>query len=363
MKSSTEEIIALTPRQAEAIVTNPAKGLQAVDLIYVSDTVPGIKRMRKGKGFIYLSNGKKLSDKEHLNRIKALAIPPAWTNVWICELPQGHLQATGIDALKRKQYKYHPTWTKLRNQTKFFRLYEFGNTLPHIRKRLELDLAKKGLPKEKVLALVVKLMELTNIRIGNSAYEKLYGSFGLTTLKDKHVKIGGNKAEFSFKGKKGIEHKISIRSKQFIKLIKQCRDIPGRDLFQYMDENGVPHAIDSGAVNSYLKEISGKDFTAKDFRTWSGTISALTALKDLPKPETEAETQRKIVEVLNEVSSLLGNSRAICKKYYVHPNILKMYENDTLSNYLSKWNIKRVKQNGLSSEEHLLISLLKKAGT
>src|SRR5437868_6541417 len=224
MESIAEEIIKLPKRKLKAIVNDPQKTAGAVNLVHVHDSQDGIRRMRKGKGFFYVFGGKKVNDKSILQRIKALVIPPAWENVWICPLPNGHLQATGSDQKNRKQYKYHPLWNSLRNHTKYYRLLDFGKSLPAIRQQLNKDLALPGLPVEKVLALVVTLMEKTSIRIGNSFYEKLYGSFGLTTLKDKHVVINGTELQFMFKGKKGVEHKISIKSKKLAKLVQQCRD-------------------------------------------------------------------------------------------------------------------------------------------
>jgi len=218
MKEETHPLPRLRIKRMKEIVSDPVKSAKAVNLVYTTDSQPGIMRIRKGNGFEYKFNNKLLRDKEHLQRIKSLVLPPAWENVWICALPDGHLQATGTDARNRKQYKYHPLWSKLRNHTKFFRLYDFGKTLPDIRQRLDHDLAKQGLPKEKVLALIVKLMELTNIRIGNNAYEKLYGSFGLTTLKDRHVKIGTSKIEFAFKGKKGVSHKTKYSQQTLCKV-------------------------------------------------------------------------------------------------------------------------------------------------
>lgn len=347
----------LKPVQLKKIIADPIKTAEAAQLVYVTDKEPGIERRKKGKSFYYVYNNRKLNRKEELERIKKLVIPPAWQQVWICSLPNGHLQVTGLDAANRKQYKYHTLWTQLRNHTKYFRLYDFGLALPSIRKRLESDLGKKGLPKEKVLALVVSLMQLTNIRIGNSEYEKLYGSFGLTTLKDRHVKTTGDKTIFSFKGKKGVKHNISITSKRFSKLVKCCRDIPGQELFQYIDENGNYAAISSGDVNSYIREISGADFTAKDFRTWAGTIHTICALKDLEQVETKTAVAKNIVAVLDNVSSLLGNTRSVCKKYYVHPLVLKLYEENTLHSYLAP---AQRPAKGLSGEERALMNLLKK---
>lgn len=333
MQTVAEEAIQLTKKKIEAIGSHPEKTAAAIDLVYVNDSQPGIQRLKKGKAFTYLANGKKFVDKAALQRIKSLVIPPAWNNVWICLLDNGHLQATGHDVMKRKQYKYHPRWNSLRNQTKFYRLLQFGKALPAIREQLEKDLALPGMPVEKVMALVVKLMGETNIRIGNNFYEKLYGSFGLTTLKDKHVVINGSEIKFIFKGKKGVDHDISIKNKKLSALIKKCRDIPGKELFQYYDEQGVRKPIDSGMVNNYIKQISGTDFSAKDFRTWSGTVNAFIALKELGAFETEAEAKKKVVEALDMVAGRLGNTRTVCKKYYVHPVIISLYENNSLEKY------------------------------
>lgn len=332
------EIIAVEPqtlskKKIKAISKDPEKTAAAIDLMYVHDTEPGIVREKNGEVFTYKLNGKKVSNKAVLERIKSLVIPPAWVNVWICARHNGHLQATGIDVKKRKQYKYHPHWNALRNHTKYYRLLEFGNALPAIRAQLQKDLSLPGLPVEKVLALVVVLMEQTNIRIGNNFYEKLYGSFGLTTLKDKHVIINGNQTKFIFKGKKGVEHDISLKNKKLSVLVKKCRDIPGKELFQYYDEQGNRHPVDSGMVNNYIKKISGTDFSAKDFRTWSGTLHALKAFQQMGTFETETEKKKKIAEALDMVASQLGNTRTVCKKYYVHPAIISLYENNTITKY------------------------------
>lgn len=323
----------LSGRQMRLISKDPEKTASAIDLQYVHDSDPGIQRSRKGKEFTYQFNGKKVTNKAVLERIKSLVIPPAWENVWICALDNGHLQATGTDMRKRKQYKYHPHWNSLRNHTKYYRLLDFGKALPAIRAQLAKDLSLPGIPPEKVLALVVVLMEQTNIRIGNNFYEKLYGSFGLTTLKDKHVITNGTQTKFIFKGKKGVEHNISLKNKKLSALIKKCRDIPGKELFQYYDEQGNRHPIDSGMVNNYIKRISGTDFSAKDFRTWSGTLHAFKAFKDLGSFETDTEKKKKVVEALDIVAGQLGNTRTVCKKYYVHPAIISLYEENAFSKF------------------------------
>jgi DNA topoisomerase I len=356
LQTITEEGHKLTRKKIEAIGSHPEKTAVAIDLVYVHDTQPGIQRIKKGKGFAYSADGKIIKDKAVFGRIKSLVIPPAWENVWICTLDNGHLQATGLDVMKRKQYKYHPRWNSLRNQTKFFRLLEFGKALPAMRLQLEKDLSLPGMPVEKVLALVVTLMGETNIRIGNNFYEKLYGSFGLTTLKDKHVVINGSHIKFIFKGKKGVEHDISLKNKRLSLLVKKCRDIPGKELFQYYDEAGMRRPIDSGMVNNYIKKISGTDFSAKDFRTWSGTVNAFLAFKKLGAFETEAEGKKKVVEALDMVAGQLGNTRTVCKKYYVHPVIISLYENNSLEKYQlpEKAQKEIAKTNGIPEEQVVL---------
>ncbi|WP_332023481.1 DNA topoisomerase IB, partial [Kaistella sp.] len=268
--SESDVVISLSPSKIVKIMKDPVKSAKAVSLVYTNDRESdGITRRKRGKKYVYYYGDERIKDQEEIQRINKLAIPPAWENVWICGLQNGHLQATGIDAKKRKQYRYHPIWNALRNHTKFYRMLQFGYALPQIRLNLEKDLSLKTLEKRKVLAVVVSLMERTNIRIGNNVYEKLYGSFGLTTLKDKHVNIKGQKINFSFKGKKGIYHDIDLKNAKLAKAVQNCKDIPGKELFQYYDEDGKRHAVDSGMVNEYIKEISGDDFTAKDFRTWS----------------------------------------------------------------------------------------------
>jgi DNA topoisomerase-1 len=331
-------------------------------LEYVTDESPGIIREKRGTGFSYNFNSVPVKDKDILLRIKKLVIPPAWTRVWICPKINGHIQVTGYDIKNRKQYKYHPNWNAVRNQTKFHRLYEFGKVLPLMRKKMEDDISHSKLSKEKVLATVVSLMERTFIRIGNSEYEKLYGSYGLTTLKDGHVDINGATLKFSFKGKKGVYHSVTLRNKRLAKIVQACKDIPGKELFQYFDENGVRCVIDSGMINNYIKEATGKDFSAKDFRTWAGTLSILSSFKALGKAETLAEKKRNIVSALDEVSSKLGNTRTICKKYYVHPEIIRLYEEDNLQKYLNELDaLERLDDHSdLTQEEKVLMKILKK---
>ncbi|MDQ1096962.1 MULTISPECIES: DNA topoisomerase IB [Chryseobacterium] len=362
MENSDLDIIShLKPSKIVKIMKDPVASAKAVHLIYTSDAeTAGIIRKKRGKKFSYYKDGEKIKDKDEISRINKLVLPPAWENVWICALDNGHLQATGIDAKKRKQYRYHPLWNALRNHTKFYRMLQFGYALPQIRLHIEQDLALRNLEKRKVLALIVSLMQRTNIRIGNSAYEKLYGSFGLTTLKDKHVKVKGKKLSFCFKGKKGVMHDIDLKSSRLSRLVQKCKDIPGKELFQYYDDDGNRHSIDSGMVNEYIKEISGEDFTAKDFRTWSGTVNALIAFKEIGYAETNAEYKKKVKEALDIVASRLGNTVAVCKKYYVHPLVINLYENNTIKKYLDELEIieKNDGKADLTQEEKLVLKIL-----
>lgn len=336
---------------------------KVASLHYVVDSSPGIVRVKKGTGFSYRQpSGSSVKDKNTLVRIKKLAIPPAWTEVWISEKENGHIQATGFDIRHRKQYKYHTQWNEVRNQTKFHRLTEFGKCLPALRKKIESDIASSKLSKEKVLATVIRLMEKTFIRIGNNEYEKLYGSYGLTTLKDGHVTINGGTIQFSFKGKKGIHHAITLKNKRLARIVKACRDIPGKELFQYINEEGVRCSIDSGMVNEYIREATGKDFTAKDFRTWAGTLTILSSFNKLGESENATQAKKNILTALEEVCVKLGNTRTVCRKYYVHPGVVKLYEDNQLNRYL-----RNLQETGdeeepidLTTDEKVLMKILSK---
>lgn len=359
---SLELITKISPSKMIKIMKDPEKSAKAVHLVYTNDSQnQGIARKKKGKKFNYFSGDQKIKDKEEIQRINQLAIPPAWENVWICALQNGHLQATGLDAKKRKQYRYHPVWNALRNHTKFYRMLQFGEVLPQIRLNLEQDLAHYKLDQRKVLALVVSLMERTNIRIGNNIYEKLYGSFGLTTLKNKHVKIGSKKIEFSFKGKKGIHHKIDLNNAKLSRAVKKCKEIPGKELFQYFDEDGKRHAIESGMVNDYIKEISGENFSAKDFRTWSGTVNALIAFKEIEAEDIKENQKSRIKRAIDLVACELGNTSTVCRKYYIHPLIINLYENDSIKKYLRELDEIEVDdgKSGLTKEEMIVMKILK----
>lgn len=330
------------------------------DLVYVSDSKPGITRLKKGRGYVYMYQDKPVRKKEDIERIRAIVIPPAWTSVWICPIANGHLQATGIDLRKRKQYRYHVLWSMLRNETKFHRLYEFGKELPALRDRLETDLSDHELTDKKVIATVIALLERTCIRVGNEEYEKLYGSQGLTTMKDKHVEINGSTVNFSFTGKKGKAHNVTLKNKRLSRIVQHCRDIPGKELFQYLDSEGKRRPIDSGMINNYIKEATGKDFTSKDFRTWAGTLHLLLSLKSIGEAVTKTETKQNIVKALDEVSLKLGNTRTVCRKYYVHPGLIELYEKNNLQQYFKKLDKAENKpgKNELTPEEKVLMEIL-----
>ncbi len=331
----------------------------AANLVYVSDKDPGITREKKGKNFTYHFKGKKVIDENELARIRKLVIPPAWSNVWICKSPNGHIQATGFDVANRKQYRYHPRWNSLQQETKFHRLYELGKVLPQLRKRLQKDLAQPGFPESKIMATLVSLMERTYIRVGNNGYEKLYGSYGLTTLKNKHVAISGDTVTFSFKGKKGVYHKISLRNKKFARIIKQCKAIPGSELFQYYNEQGELKQVDSGQVNQYIKDCLSQDFTTKDFRTWAGTLTMLRLLRVAASASTLTEFKKQVNDALAEVSKKLGNTVPVCKKYYVHPELINLYQQNQLGNFFNSDSKGRDMPTGLSNDEKLLMKILK----
>lgn len=317
------------------IGNDPKAAAKTVGLRYVTDSTKGFTRHRASHGFTYRDpDGKIVRDKELLGRFAKLVIPPAWENVWISPFEHGHLQVTGTDTKGRKQYRYHPEWNEIRNQSKFFRLRRFADALPKIRSRIEKDLARPGLPYEKVLALVVKLIETTNIRIGNDAYKKLYGSFGLTTLRDRHVKFDRQTVWFEFVGKKGVKHKIALQSARLAKLVKRCKDIPGQDLFQYYDHDGTQKCIGSGDVNAYIKEVSGEDFTAKDFRCWAGSVQALRAFRDIGESTSAMDCKKNVVAVIDSVAEKLGNTRTVCKKYYIHPAVIANYESGSIPQYV-----------------------------
>ncbi len=301
----------------------------AAGLRYVNDTMPGIRRKRAGRGFAYYDyDGQLVRDRDELKRIRALVIPPAWTEVWICPISTGHIQVTARDAKGRKQYRYHPRYREVRDDTKFGRMRDFSQILPKIRDQVELDLAKPGLPREKVLATVVRLLEKTLIRVGNDEYAKENRSYGLTTMRRRHVAVSGHKLSFEFRGKSGVMHSVSITDRHIARIVQHCQELPGQELFQYLDEEGRRQAVDAGDINEYLGHIAGRDVTAKDFRTWAGTMLAVAALRDLGPAESEREAKANVVKAIDQVARRLGNTRTVCRKYYVHPAVLEVYLRD-----------------------------------
>lgn len=320
------------PTPASAIANSePTVAAKAAGLRYVSDDKPGLRRQRQGDAFVYLDKaGQPVEDEATLARIKALVIPPAWTDVWICASANGHLQATGRDARQRKQYRYHAKWRGVRDEVKYERMLNFGQALPQIRRAVDQALKLPGLPREKVLATIVRLLEVTMMRIGNEEYARTNKSFGLTTLRSRHVKVDGKEIDFKFRGKSGVFHTIHLEDRRLARIIGKTRELPGQDLFQYIDEQGDAHTIDSGDVNDYLRAITGEDYTAKDFRTWSGTVLAALALHEFEKFDSEAQAKKNIVRAIEAVAERLGNTPSICRKCYVHPAVIDAYLDGTV---------------------------------
>jgi len=307
-------------------LADPPAAAKAAGLRYVTDSKPGIRREKDGEGFRYLdAKGEPVEDEATLKRIKSLVIPPAWTDVWICSQANGHLQATGRDAKGRKQYRYHPKWRNVRDEVKYERMINFGKALPTIRAEVDKALKHPGLPREKMLATIVYLLEATMMRVGNEEYARTNKSFGLTTLRNRHVKVDGSDVEFRFRGKSGVYHKIHVHDRRLARIIRSTRDLPGQELFQYIDEDGETHSIDSSDVNDYLRTITGEDYTAKDFRTWSGTVLAALALQEFEKFDSETQAKKNIVRAIESVAEKLGNTPSICRKCYVHPAVLESY--------------------------------------
>jgi len=310
----------------DTVPSDPPAAARAAGLRYVHDDRPGIRREAVKDGFRYLdARGEPVTDENTLARIKGLVIPPAWTEVWICPQANGHLQATGRDARGRKQYRYHPKWREARDEVKYERMLKFGQALPAIRAEVDRALKLPGLPREKVLATIVYLLEATMMRVGNEEYARTNKSFGLTTLRNRHAKVDGSDVEFSFRGKSGVYHKVKVHDRRLARIVARSRDLPGQELFQYVDEDGQTHSIDSSDVNDYLRAISGEDYTAKDFRTWSGTVLAALALQEFEKFDSEAQAKKNIVRAIEAVAEKLGNTPSICRKCYVHPAVLDAY--------------------------------------
>jgi DNA topoisomerase I len=351
---------ATTAPDAPAPEDDPREAARAAGLRYVTDTRPGISRRRAGSGFAYAwPDGSKVDDAEHLTRIRALAVPPAWADVWISPVANGHVQATGRDARGRKQYRYHARWREVRDETKYERMIAFAEALPRIRTRVDADLAADGLTREKVLATVVALLETTLIRVGNEEYAKENRSFGLTTLRDRHATVRGSSIRFHFRGKAGREHEVGVRDRRLARIVKLCQDLPGQELFQYVDDDGERRAVDSEDVNDYLREASGGDFTAKDFRTWAGTVAAAMELREAEPFASDAEAKRNVVAAVERVAERLGNTPAVCRKCYVHPAIIDSYlEGETLLS-LKRRN-RRSRSGGLDPDEAAVLTFLRR---
>lgn len=325
------------------------------DLHYVDDTQPGFTRKKAGKSFAYYDqNNKKIIDTAQIERINALAIPPAYIDVWICADPRGHLQATGKDARGRKQYRYHARWREIRDVDKYSRMLEFGASLPKIRRGLEAHLSAPGFTRDKVMATVISLLDATLIRVGNVQYARDNKSYGLTTLRNKHVEVSGSAMRFHFRGKSGVEHDVEINDRRLARVVKRCLELPGQNLFQYVDEQGARHTVSSSDVNAYLHELSGADFTAKDYRTWAGSALALTILRELHW-EPEAQAKKHIVEMVKQVAKQLGNTPAVCRRCYIHPAVLESF----IAGELAKLPKSRQRK-GLRVEEVTLALFLEK---
>jgi DNA topoisomerase-1 len=334
-----------------------ARSARAAALRYVTDSSPGITRRRSGAGFSYRSaDGRQIQSAGEIARIRSLAIPPAWTDVWICPIPHGHLQATGRDARGRKQYRYHARWRQVRDETKYAKLSAFAHAMPRIRRRVKEDLALSGHPREKVLAIIVQLLESTFVRIGNDEYARENGSFGLTTMQNRHVRAAGNKVQLSFKGKSGKSHTIDITDARLARLVKRCRELPGQHLFQYVDDEGRPQPVDSADVNDYLRAIAGDDFTAKDFRTWAG---ALLAVRLIPSAFPGGRgSKAAMLRAIESVAKDLGNTPAICRKCYIHPDVLAAFQDADAFRRLVYARAHPSRERGLRAEERVLAKFL-----
>jgi DNA topoisomerase I len=350
----------MSVKRTSGTALDSPRSARAAGLRYVCDgTTRGVRRLGKPGHFRYIdASGRRITDKQVVQRIYALAIPPAWTDVWICPDPDGHLQATGRDARRRKQYRYHPRWRVVRDDVKYGRLVSFAASLPKIRARTRGDLAKAGLPREKVLATVVQLLERTLIRVGNEEYARQNGSIGLTTMRDAHAKVNGATVRFEFRGKSGIRHAVDLNDRRLAAIVKACRDLPGYELFQYVDDDGTRQAIDSSDVNAYLREICGDDFTAKDFRTWSGTVLAARALAGAAGFANQREARRKVVNAIESVARSLGNTKTVCRKSYVHPAVIDAFLGGMTIRVGKVRPLRAVVTTGLSAEERAVVALV-----
>ena len=345
------------------IVIDPVEAAKSSGLRYVTDDGPGFRRKRSGTTFRYFDvNDKPIKDKDELARIKALAIPPAWTDVWISPFANSHLQATGRDARGRKQYRYHKRWRKIRDQTKYGRMLLVGQKLPALRQRVAEDLALQGLPREKIIATVVKLLETTFIRVGNQEYARQNRSYGLTTLRNNHVKVRGDKIYFRFRGKSGVGHEMELENPRLARIVKHCQELPGQQLFGYLDENGEARSVESSDVNDYLRQATGEDFTAKDFRTWAGTVLAARAFAAAEGFTSKTQAKRNVAQAIDEVAKKLGNTRSVCQKCYIHPAIVSAYLEGSLkapNGHAPRRSVAAASL-GLSAEEKAVLRLLQR---
>jgi DNA topoisomerase-1 len=340
-------------------IAAPVAAAREAGLRYVSDARPGIRRKRAGKHFSYIGlDSNPIHDQKELERIHHIGIPPAWKDVWICPDPRGHIQATGRDAKGRKQYRYHPEWREIRDETKYDRMQAFGQALPTLRQRVEQDLGRSGLIREKVLAAIVRLLDTTSIRVGNEEYARENASYGLTTLHTDHVEVKGSELRFHFRGKGGKVQEIDIRDRRLARLVKRCQDLPGQELFQYEDENGALRTVGSDDVNEYLREATGQEFSAKDFRTWAGTVTAVCALQDLGPVEKITDAKKNVVHAIEIAAHHLGNTPAICRKSYVHPEVIAAYLDGWLLTAIQQHNQKQGE--GLKPEEAAVLAFLEK---
>ena len=360
---SSAEVAADTAAHLETLApppTDPVESAKEAGLVYVSHESPGITRRRSGHGFTYLDpHNKPIHDAEDLARIRALVIPPAWEDVWICPNPRGHIQAVGRDARGRRQYRYHDKFRQIRDANKYGHMLRFVKALPKIRRRVQRDLRKKGMPREKVLAAVVKLLETTLIRVGNEEYAHQNNSYGLTTIHNNHAKVHGSTIQFRFRGKSGIKHSIDLTEPHLARIVRKCQDLPGEELFAYLDEEENAHDIKSEDVNEYLKEITGEDFTAKDFRTWAGTVLAAQALQEFERVDSQAARKKNVVRAVESVAKRLGNTKAVCRKCYIHPQIIQSYMDGSLIEHLHQEAEKLLKPlHHLHPEEAAVLVLL-----
>lgn len=351
----------ITPKDALRLESDPEASAELAGLHYVHDDEPGVVRKRHGRGFTYLKpDGSRLADGPEKKRIKSLAIPPAYTDVWICTSPKGHILATGRDDKGRKQYIYHPKWREVRDETKYARMIAFGELLPELRKRVEADMSGPGLRRDKVLATVVKLLETTLIRVGNTQYAQRNESYGLTTIRKKHVDIDDDTITFEFTGKSGKDWHIELEDERIAEVVSACEDVPGYELFKYFDENGERVDVESAHVNDYLQRVSGEDITAKDFRTWAGTVLAALALEEFEAFDSETQAKKNVVQAIERVAKQLGNTPTIARQSYVHPQIIDAYLEGSLRESLRKRAEKKLKKlRGLEPEEAAVLAFLK----